>query len=217
MPSFPSHAIYSPPPVHPHCLSAPLYEILVSLLSVPCGPHVQLHSVSSGACLVTTFHGKRPGDSGRLYFFCALFVRKIGSSGFSALQEDRRLEGLIHSVAGKSPPWLAKFLKALAPLVTLTFTVINVLGPFFIKFYALLYKVYVRIEQKSRPVAPFYFVTGVFITSFQRGCGYQGWGADHKLFEYESEVVMFGQEDLRILARGFGRCFGCFADASFLR
>ncbi|CAM9879672.1 unnamed protein product [Scytosiphon promiscuus] len=59
-----------------------------------------------------------------------------------ALHEDRRLEDMILKVAGKSPPWLANFLRAFAPLLTLTFKVANTLGPVVIKFYALLYKGY---------------------------------------------------------------------------
>lgn len=61
-----------------------------------------------------------------------------------ARQEDRRLEDMILKVAGKSPPWLANFLKAFAPFVTLMFTVANTLGPVVIKFYGLLYKVCLR-------------------------------------------------------------------------
>ena len=48
---------------------------------------------------------------------------------------------MILKVAGKSPPWLANFLRAFAPFVTLTFTILNIIGPVVIKFYALLYKV----------------------------------------------------------------------------
>ncbi|CAN0019210.1 unnamed protein product [Ectocarpus fasciculatus] len=49
---------------------------------------------------------------------------------------------MILKVAGKSPPWLANFLRAFAPFVTLTFTIANIVGPVVVKFYALLYKVY---------------------------------------------------------------------------
>lgn len=48
---------------------------------------------------------------------------------------------MILKVAGKSPPWLANFLRAFAPFVTLTFTILNIVGPVVIKFYGLLYKV----------------------------------------------------------------------------
>ena len=56
-------------------------------------------------------------------------------------QEDRRLEEMIEKMADKSPPWLAKFLRAFAPFVTVAFMVLNFVGPILIKFYALLYKV----------------------------------------------------------------------------
>lgn len=48
---------------------------------------------------------------------------------------------MILKVAGKSPPWLANFLRAFAPFVTLTFTIANIVGPAFIKFYRVLYEV----------------------------------------------------------------------------
>eukprot|EP00903_Cladosiphon_okamuranus_P019645 g18062.t1 len=69
--------------------------------------------------------------------------RKLQAHGsMQALNEDRRLEDMILKVAGKSPPWLANFLRAFAPFVTLTFTILNIVGPVVIKFYALLYKLY---------------------------------------------------------------------------
>lgn len=69
-----------------------------------------------------------------MFFFPLSFARSLE-------QEDRRLEDMILKVAGKSPPWLANFLRAFAPFVTLMFTVANILGPVVIKFYGLLYKV----------------------------------------------------------------------------
>lgn len=71
-------------------------------------------------------------------------------------QEERRLEDMILKVAGKSPPWLANFLRAFAPFVTLTFTVLNIVGPVVIKFYALLYKVSAELAQQSQPCIRFF-------------------------------------------------------------
>lgn len=64
---------------------------------------------------------------------------------------------MILKVAGKSPPWLANFLRAFAPFVTLTFTVLNIVGPVVIKFYALLYKVSAELAQQSQPCIRFSF------------------------------------------------------------
>lgn len=57
------------------------------------------------------------------------------------------MEDMILKVAGKSPPWLANFLRAFAPFVTLTFTIANIVGPVVVRFYALLYKVRARACQ----------------------------------------------------------------------
>lgn len=73
--------------------------------------------------------------------------------GLVAPQEDRRLEEMIEKMADKSPPWLAKFLRAFAPFVTVAFTVLNFVGPIFIKFYAFVYKVRVREERTTRGLA----------------------------------------------------------------
>lgn len=78
----------------------------------------------------------------KLPLCCPAAVRAVFFSPFFyAAQEDRRLEDMILKVAGKSPPWLANFLRAFAPFVTLAFTIANIVGPVVIKFYALLYKV----------------------------------------------------------------------------
>ena len=70
-------------------------------------------------------------------------------SSYLFTQEERRLEDMILKVAGKSPPWLANFLRAFAPFVTLSFTILNIVGPIVIKFYALLYKVGTKLGQHS--------------------------------------------------------------------
>ena len=54
---------------------------------------------------------------------------------------------MIEKMANKSPPWLAKFLRAFSPFVTVTFTVLNFVGPTIIKFYGFLYKV--RADERA--------------------------------------------------------------------
>lgn len=49
---------------------------------------------------------------------------------------------MIETLAGKSPPWLAKFLRAFSPFVTVTFTLINIFGPSILAFYKFIYKLY---------------------------------------------------------------------------
>ncbi|CAM9297102.1 unnamed protein product [Discosporangium mesarthrocarpum] len=52
------------------------------------------------------------------------------------------MESIIENLAGKSPPWLAKFLRAFAPFASGFFVVMNLVGPYIIAFYRAMYKVY---------------------------------------------------------------------------
>lgn len=48
---------------------------------------------------------------------------------------------MIENLAGKSPPWLAKALRALAPFMTALHAMINLVGPPILQFYMFLFKV----------------------------------------------------------------------------
>ena len=79
------------------------------------------------------------------------------------MQEDRRLEEMIEKMADKSPPWLAKFLRAFSPFVTVTFTVLNFVGPVLIKFYGYVYKVRApRDACYDIVVKVYYFLAKIF-------------------------------------------------------
>ena len=54
---------------------------------------------------------------------------------------------MIESIAGKSPPWLAKFLRGSTPFVTVIFSILSVVGPVLLKFYGFLYEVELRAFQ----------------------------------------------------------------------
>ncbi|CAM9702415.1 unnamed protein product [Ascophyllum nodosum] len=79
----------------------------------------------------------------------------------NSIKADRKLEKIIENIADKSPPWLAEFLRGFAPFVTVSFILLNLVGPVLLRFYGRLYQLY-----KILPIHVIGMVYGLAICFF---------------------------------------------------
>ncbi|CAM9702484.1 unnamed protein product, partial [Ascophyllum nodosum] len=77
------------------------------------------------------------------------------------LKEDQGVNKIIKNIADKGPPWLAKFFRGFAPSVTVTLTILDLVGPVLLQVYGRLYQLY-----KILPVHVIGMVYGLTICFF---------------------------------------------------
>lgn len=108
-----------------------------------------------------------------------------------------RINKLLDGVAGKSPPWLANFLKKAAPVIVILCQIANVVGPYILMFYMGIYKVYKMLPKNVIAVLSglaLCFFGGFFAVSIAAIEAFNASGGDRVW-----EAVAALKEDMKLL------------------